>query len=125
MNQQNKKPKGYPKNTSGGLWGQDKTKDTQPDYKGSVEVTREQMAQLVQMGKNGQEPKIQLAAWTKQDGNGKIWFSLGADVYVKDASAMVQAPAPAVAAPPPPPAPAVAPPPPPSFDDFGDDGEFS
>ena len=123
MQQTNKKPKGYPQKTSGGLWTQDKSVETQPDYKGSVEITREQMSQLVQMGKNSQEPRLQLAAWTRQDSAGKIWFSIGADVYVKDASAIIQAPAPApavAAAPPPPP-----PPPPPSFDDLGDDGDFS
>mgnify|MGYP003652197265 CR=1 FL=1 len=125
MEQQNRKPKGYPKNTSGGLWSQDKTKDTQPDYKGRVEVTREQMAQLVQMGRNGEEPAIQLAAWMKQDGSGKVWFSIGADVYVRDATAQAPSitPAPLVAPPPPAPAAPVIPPPP-SFDDFGNDGEF-
>ena len=41
MEQQNKKPKGYPQNTSGGLWSQPKTKPTQPDYKGKIEVTRD------------------------------------------------------------------------------------
>ena len=121
MQKTNKKPKGYPQKTGGGLWAQDKTNQNQPDYKGRIEVTREQMSQLVQMGKNGEEPCIQIAAWTKQDNGGKVWFSLGADVYVNDASATIQAPAPAVAAPPPPPPP----PPPPSLDDFGDDGDFS
>ena len=122
MQQTNKKPKGYPQKTSGGLWTQDKSVETQPDYKGSVEITREQMSQLVQMGKNGQEPRLQLAAWTRQDSAGKILFSIGADGFVKEASATIQAPAPAVAAAPTPPPP---PPPPPSFGDFGDEGDFS
>lgn len=124
MDQQNKKPKGYPQNTSGGLWSQPKTKPTQPDYKGKIEVTREQMAQLIQMGKNGEEPAIQIAAWTKQSEAGKVWFSIGADVYVRDATGqapMAQAPQPA---PPVPAPPAPTAPPPPSFDDFSADGNF-
>ena len=121
MNQHKQKPKGYPEKTSGGLWNHNKEKETQPDLKGSVEITQTQMQQLIQLGKLGQEPKLQLACWIKQDGNGQTWYSLGADVYVKQQqpAAIAPAPAPAPVAPAP-----VAPPPMPSFDDFGDDGTF-
>ena len=121
MNQPKQKPKGYPAKTSGGLWSQNKEKETWPDLKGSIEITQTQMQQLIQLGKLGQEPKLQLACWIKQDGNGQTWYSLGADVYVKDETQQPLTPAPAQA----PVAPApVAPPPMPSFDDFGDDGTF-
>tara|TARA_R110002012_G_scaffold312823_1_gene523894 strand:- start:8628 stop:9041 length:414 start_codon:yes stop_codon:yes gene_type:complete len=136
--QDNKKPKNYPAHTSGGLWSQQKTSSGQPDMKGSIEITQHQMQQLVQMGKTGQEPTLQIAAWSKQSQSGSNWLSIDADVYIKDAGMTpaapdMSAPAPAYAppaaqpaqpappAPPAQPAPAMAPPP---LPDFSNDGNF-
>ena len=79
--QDNKKPKDYPAHTSGGLWSQQKTNQGQPDMKGKIEITQHQMQQLVQMGKMGQEPSLQIAAWSKQSQSGSNWLSIDADVY--------------------------------------------
>ena len=133
--QDNKKPKDYPAHTSGGLWSQQKTNQSQPDMKGKIEITQHQMQQLVQMGKMGQEPSLQIAAWSKQSQSGSNWLSIDADVYVKDggivsASPEVSAPAPAYTPPPAAPqATAQTPPPsqpmaPPTFPDFDTDVPF-
>ncbi len=133
--QDNKKPKDYPAHTSGGLWSQQKTNQGQPDMKGKIEITQHQMQQLVQMGKMGQEPSLQIAAWSKQSQSGSNWLSIDADVYVKDggmvsASPEMSAPAPAYTPPPAAPqATAQTPPPsqpmaPPTFPDFDTDVNF-
>ncbi len=119
MKEPYKKPKGYPANTSGGLWTNKKTSHTQPDWKGAIEITKHQMEQLIHLGKTGQEPKLQLAAWARQDGSGLTYYSLSGDVYVKDAPQAAAPPAPVPPAPAPA-APAPAAPPMPSFDDFSD-----
>ena len=135
--QNSKKPKNYPAHTGGGLWNQQKTNSGQPDMKGSIEITQHQMQQLVQMGKMGQEPTLQIAAWSKQAQSGNSYLSIDADVYVKDAvgsSASPEMSAPAYTPPPsapqaapqataqtPPPAPAMAPP---TFPDFDTDVNF-
>ena len=138
-----KKPKNYPAHTSGGLWSKPKTSAGQPDMKGSIEITKHQMQQLVQMGQLGKEPTLQIAAWSKQSPSGGTWLSIDADVYVANAGAAPAAPdmsATAYAPPAAPPAaaPAMAPPPPtmapppaapaapaaPPFPDFSDDGNF-
>jgi len=133
--QENKKPKNYPAHTGGGLWNQQKTNSGQPDMKGSIEITQHQMQQLVQMGKMGQQPTLQIAAWSKQAQSGNNYLSIDADVYVKDAvgssaSPEMSAPAPAYAPPPAAPqATAQTPPPsqpmaPPTFPDFDTDVPF-
>ena len=105
-----KKPKNYPAHTSGGLWSKPKTSAGQPDMKGSIEITKHQMQQLVQMGQLGKEPTLQIAAWSKQSPSGGTWLSIDA----------MAPPPPTMAPPPAAPAAPVAPP----FPDFSDDGNF-
>ena len=115
--EQQRKPKGYPEKTGGGLWTHQKRNNNAPDMKGNVEITKVQVQQLIQMAKMGRQPQLSLAAWSKQDQSGQYWMSLSADVYKAADEQTAQptaAPQPMAAPPPPPPPPQpVAPPPPP------------
>jgi hypothetical protein len=58
-------PTRYPK-SDGGLWiNQQRTTDTQPELRGGVDITREQMKILMDMGRAGIQPRLQLAAWNR------------------------------------------------------------
>jgi len=84
--------------TEGGLWPNDeKSKPSHPDMRGRVSISREQMKGLIAMAKEGKEPKIQLASWSrKAKDTGQEYQYVSAEVFW-DAEAQV--------APPPPPTP--------------------
>ena len=107
-----------PFKTKGGLWiNSNKTQtNKQPDFKGHIKVTKEQMQQMVQRGAAGLELQLELRAWKSLSQERKQYIALGADVYIPKNQ---DAPAPQAT---PEPAPTAAPPNP--FGDFGDEGTF-
>lgn len=95
----------YPK-SDGAIFPNDKkTQQNQPDYRGHLVITGDQIRMIMAMAKAGLEPRLQIAAWHKTSNGGKQYMSLAAEAYAKD----VQVPppsAPRQAPPPPKPAPA-------------------
>lgn len=77
----------YPK-SEGALFANKKTTDKQPDMRGKVVITREQMQMLVEMGKAGIEPTLQLAAWKREaKSNGQSYLYISAEAYMKEEEA--------------------------------------
>jgi len=94
----------FPK-SEGGLWTNErKAAQNHPGWTGRIKVTRDQMALLVQMGRDGKEPEITVAAWDRKTPDGKQYFYLSGEVKHSTEQA---------APPPPPPQPVMS-------EDFGD-----
>jgi hypothetical protein len=75
----------FPK-AEGAVFAHKKTGEKQPDFKGKLEVTREQIEMLIQMGKSGQEPKLQVAAWNRKSQAGQTYLYLKSEAYMKEES---------------------------------------
>lgn len=76
----------YPK-SEGAVFSNKKTTDKQPDFKGKLAVTKDQIKMLIEMGKNGQEPVLQVAAWNRKSQAGQQYLYLAAEAYMKQESA--------------------------------------
>lgn len=65
-----------------------KQKDTHPDYRGELRMSREVVDNLVEQMSNGvMNPMIELSGWKKVSNNGTVFISLsGKKPYVKDGS---------------------------------------
>lgn len=105
----------YPK-SEGGLWlNQQKANEKHPDYRGGVDITREQMQILMDMGRAGIQPRLQLAAWSRvAQGSGQPYIYISGEAYFKQETAqpdMSQQPTPYAQQPPPPMQPPMQPPP--------------
>lgn len=66
--------------TNGALFKNDyKEKPNQPDFKGDLEISGEQVREIIAMSKAGLQPKLRLAAWARQPkGGGNTYFYLSA-----------------------------------------------
>jgi len=73
----------YPK-SEGGLWPNRKTRDTQPDWRGKIEVTREQIQELVKMGRAGKIPTLQVGAWKRMSRNNQPYIFLSAEAFLPE-----------------------------------------
>jgi uncharacterized protein (DUF736 family) len=74
----------YPK-SDGALWPNDKkTAEKHPDWRGRITITGAQIKKLIEMGKGGQEPTIQVGAWKRRSKAGQNYIYLSAEVYVRE-----------------------------------------
>ena len=53
-----------------------------PDFQGQIEITREQIAKLVEMGKAGLKVQLQLGSWKRISQNGVSYLYVSAEAYV-------------------------------------------
>lgn len=91
----------YPK-SDGAIFPNDKkTQQNQPDYRGHLVITGDQIRMIMAMAKAGLEPRLQIAAWHKTSNGGKQYMSLAAEAYARD----ITPPSAGTTAPPPPPPP--------------------
>lgn len=73
----------HPK-SDGAMFPHKKTTDKQPDLKGHIVITKEQIQRLVEMSKNGQDMKLQVAAWKrKSKSDGSAYVYLATEAYMK------------------------------------------
>lgn len=89
--------------SEGGMWGNtQKTKDTQPDWRGHIEVSSAQLRELLDMAKANQlnpnpefKLKLQLASWVRTaKATGVEYFYLSGEVYNPPAEGQSQQQAP-------------------------------
>jgi hypothetical protein len=76
-------------------------KDTHPNMRGELTLTKPLLKELVEMAKSGKEIKLSLSAWNKRAKSGTEYVSLAAQAYVefkKDGDTPAPAPAPALKA---------------------------
>lgn len=74
----------YPK-SKGAVWPNDhKSEDKHPDFRGKLVVTKEQINKLIEMGKAGMEPTMQIGAWKRTSEAGQRYIFLSSEVYVKE-----------------------------------------
>lgn len=74
----------YPKSKGALFKNEDPQGNNAPQYRGHVEVTREQIDKLFEMGKAGLEPKLQLAVWVKTaQKTGQKYMFISAEAYMK------------------------------------------
>lgn len=75
----------FPKSEGAVFINQKKTNDKQPDFTGSIEVTRDQINMLMQMNREGQPVKLQLAVWKRvAKESGAVYLYVSAEAYKKD-----------------------------------------
>jgi hypothetical protein len=93
----------YPKSKGVLFDNRDRKKEEKhPDYAGHVVVTKEQINKLVEQGKAGEEPKINIGGWLGSS-KGTNYLSLKTDVGPEQkGGGQKRAPAPPPPAPPPP-----------------------
>jgi|TARA_R100000482_G_scaffold55880_1_gene20039 hypothetical protein len=70
----------YPKST-GSLHTNDfKKQNNHPDWTGEIEISSDQLKNIIAMGRAGEKPKLKLAAWNrKAKETGKEYFYLSAE----------------------------------------------
>lgn len=72
----------YPK-SEGAIFANKKERDNHPDLSGKLEITRDQIKMLVEMGKAGQQPVLQIAGWNRKSQAGQNYVYLSAEAYMK------------------------------------------
>jgi hypothetical protein len=71
--------------SKGSLFVEEDKEGKQPDFKGYVEVTREQIDKLIEMTKlEDTDCKLQIAAWKKTSQAGTRYLFLSTEAYVKE-----------------------------------------
>ena len=73
----------YPK-SDGALFPHKKTSEKQPDLRGKVAITRDQMIKLKEMAEAGLEPTLQVAAWNRKSSEGRPYVYISAEAYMKE-----------------------------------------
>ena len=56
-----------------------KTKDTQPDYRGNLEISKDLLKVMVEQAKAGEKINMDIAGWKKTSKTGTTFLSLKAD----------------------------------------------
>lgn len=70
--------------SKGGLFNNDnRASDKHPHLTGSIEITSDQIAKLIEMGKAGQKVQLRLAGWKNKSQAGNDYVSLAAEAYMK------------------------------------------
>jgi single-stranded DNA-binding protein len=72
----------HPK-SKGGLWINRTKSGEQPDWRGKIAVSKAQINKLVEMGRSGIEPTLQLGAWKRRSEAGQNYIYLSAEAYIK------------------------------------------
>ena len=72
----------YPK-SKGGLWTNRNKVGEQPDWRGKIDVTKDQINMLVKMGRSGIKPVLQVGAWKRRSEAGDNYIYLSAEAYIK------------------------------------------
>jgi uncharacterized protein (DUF736 family) len=65
----------------------EKTEEKHPDHRGKIEVTRDQILRLVEMGKAGLTPTLQIGAWQRVSQAGNPYMYLSTEAYMKPVEA--------------------------------------
>lgn len=71
----------YPK-SKGGLWINRNKQGEQPDWRGKIEISDDQLRMLIKMKKEGFEPNIQLGAWKRKSEAGQPYIHLSGEAYI-------------------------------------------
>jgi hypothetical protein len=88
----------------GALFENDRrTKDSHPNFRGELTLTKPLLKELVDMAKEGKEIKISLSVWNKVAKSGKAYMSIAAQAYVEYSKNEQQSRNDRPATPPPPP----------------------
>lgn len=75
----------YPKSEGVLFINTDREKDSHPNWRGHIVVTKEQVMQIRRMVEAGQEPRLQVAAWNrKAQGTGAKYLFLSTEAYMKE-----------------------------------------
>jgi len=56
-----------------------KTKDTQPDYRGNLEISKDLLKIMIEQAKAGEKINMDIAGWKKTSKTGTSFLSLKAD----------------------------------------------
>jgi len=79
--------KEYPK-SEGKVWvvdEKDRLNDKYPHFRGHIDVTKAQIQMLINMGKAGLEPRLQVSLWERTaEGSGKPWKYMRTEAYMKE-----------------------------------------
>jgi uncharacterized protein (DUF736 family) len=73
----------YPKSEGVIFPNDNKDSEKHPDWRGHIEVTSAQIKKLVEMGRNGVDVKLQVAAWERTSQSGKDYMYLSTEAYMK------------------------------------------
>jgi hypothetical protein len=73
----------HPKSEGVLFVNKDRKKDSHPNFRGHIEVTNAQIKRLIQMAKNGQEPKLQVASWKRKSKAGEHYMYMQTEAYMK------------------------------------------
>ena len=73
----------YPK-SEGAMFANKKSNEKQPDFRGKVGITKDQIKMLIEMGKAGQDVVLQLAAWNRKSKAGQTYLYISAEAYMKE-----------------------------------------
>jgi len=76
----------YPKSDGALFVNEQRTNDKQPNWKGNLKLTGDQIRALIEMGKAGEEVKLQLGAWNRVSQNGNEYVYISAEAYRKNAA---------------------------------------
>lgn len=77
----------YPKGKGAFFTNTDKKSENHPDFRGNIEVSGEQIRKLIEMGKAGLEPKLQISGWWRQAASsGATYMSIQTEAYMKDSA---------------------------------------
>ncbi len=55
----------------------------QPDFRGKLTLTKEQIMKLTEIGKSGIEPTLQLGVWKRKSKAGSKYLFIASEVFVK------------------------------------------
>lgn len=68
----------------GALFENDRrSKDSHPNFRGELTLTKPLLKELVDMAKEGKEIKISLSVWNKVAKSGKAYMSIAAQAFVE------------------------------------------
>jgi len=77
----------YPKSEGAMFINAQKADERHPDFRGNVEITKEQIEKLIEMGRAGMEVKLQIGAWKRLSKAGKKYLYISAEAYMPDGEA--------------------------------------
>ncbi len=75
----------YPKSEGVMFTNAEKKAENHPDMRGHVDVTKEQITKLIEMGKAGIQPRLSIAGWNRQaKSTGQPYMHISAEAYMKE-----------------------------------------
>ena len=79
-------PRAYGEKGTGAVWAHKKINDRQPDFRGHIDLSREQLRALVDQAKAGDDQtfKILVAMWDRMSKKGEPYKYLATEVLIEN-----------------------------------------